>query len=195
MRMMDLIERVRRNDPEVTEVRLGDHVKDLSFMTGNTHVTTMCLWNSNVRDLSPLEYNPTLRVISLRNAIISDLSPLQRIRSLTHLFLLNNNISDISPLRNVKVTGSLDLGKNLIKDISPLSNARCHTLNLHCNDICDLSPLWGNVHLKYVNIHSNPRIPCWQERIIHAMVAFNQMNYELRSISLRHISLKFTIDI
>lgn len=163
---MELRERVRRNDP-LTKLLCTrfNLIEDISFMTSNTHVSTLRLYGEEpITDLRPLEFNTCLSELRIEFCHnLSDLSPLRHTGPFEYLVLCRNKIDDVSPLCNVKVTLSLGLAKNQIRDISPLSDTTAETLQLHDNDISDLSPLWGNTHVTFLTTYNNPRTPQWQK--------------------------------
>lgn len=189
--MMGLTERVKRNDPSMKLLCTRfNRIEDISFMSSNTHVSSLELYGEPITDLQPLEFNTCLSRLHIEFCHnLSDLSPLRHTGPFAYLVLCRNKIDDVSPLCNVKVTLSLNLGKNQIRDISPLSNTTAELLQLHDNDISDLSPLWGNTHISFLTTYHNPRIPLWQKNIIHRMVEFNRFNRKLRTISLRQLSI------
>ena len=91
---LSLIERVRRDDPNLEEVDLRYHgFEDLGFMKLNTHVKFAKFCGNPFPTLKPLETNNTLVTLSLSQCGISDIRSVSSIPSLTHLDLHDNAIS------------------------------------------------------------------------------------------------------
>lgn len=137
-------------------------------MAMNTHVTKLSLYNNPISDLSPLQFNTTVTTLSIEYC----------------------NVSDLSPLRGNHTIRCLHLSGNRIKDVSPLKDTSIYMLYLRNNKIRDATPLWGLTTLTHISIFGNKHIPKSHIDRIHGMTSFNQINHKLRTVSLRHISLK-----
>ena len=135
----------------------GEHLSDLSPLSGLTGLRILDLHKNYIWDLSPLSGLTDLQWLFLNGNYISDLSPLSGLNSLVLLFLSDNFIlSDISVLSNMPHLFSLELRDNAISDVSPLSGLpKLFRLSLSGNAISDISQLSDLPSLDHLDLSNN----------------------------------------
>ena len=135
----------------------GEHLSDLSPLSGLTELWELDLSGNLLSDLSPLSGLTGLRILDLHKNYIWDLSPLSGLTDLQWLFLNGNYISDLSPLSGLNSLVLLFLSDNFIlSDISVLSNMpHLFSLELRDNAISDVSPLSGLPKLFRLSLSGN----------------------------------------
>ena len=158
---------------------------NISNLTGLEHATNLTLLldlgGNHLSDLSPISGLTNLTKLNLYNSSLSDISVVSALTNLTDLNFFHNSISDISPVASLTNLTILTLSSNSISDISPVANLTNLTrLGLHTNRISDISPLVSNIGLgsgDTVYVESNPlnsasintHIPALQQRGVEVL--------------------------
>jgi Leucine-rich repeat (LRR) protein len=213
---MELIERVKRNDPEISGLSLcfptvpydsmsflignftlkilsisGNDLVDISFLTDNRTLTHLFAGHNKIVDISGLKGNVTLEHIDLCKNKIVDASPLCGTRA-TALELRLNKIRDINFMKGNRSVFNLGIYGNRIRDVSPLRDNRTLTyLNIGKNLIEDFSPLIGNTSLIYLDPPFNITKDSKLTSYLHECTFMNRGNAYNRRTTLRFISRHF----
>ena len=118
-------------------------LRDISALSGLTHLKELYLYDDRISDLSPLQSLIELETLHLDgNQNISDLTPLAALTHMKVLHLNDNMIVDLTPLSNLTELEKLYLNGNQITTVSPLLNlTKLKTLEIERNHLED----WENV--------------------------------------------------
>ena len=134
----------------------GNHVSDLSPITGLTELRALFLSDNPISDLSPLRGLEKLSYLVCRHTNISDLSPLAGLINLKHLDVSGNaSTLDLSPLAGL--INLTFLAAPEIVNLFPLAGLTNLTELFFSgnDDISDLSPLAGLINLEVLHSGGN----------------------------------------
>lgn len=121
-----------------------------------------------IKTIHPLLKLGKLEYLNLSNNHLQGLTGLGDLKSLKIIHANNNYISTVPPLTNLKKLEEIYLSNNLIKSVDFLSKvkAKIHTIDLHANQINDLSELQELIsilnisntkwELETINVAKNP---------------------------------------
>ena len=82
----------------------GNHLSDISIVSGFTNLKWLDIHDNGISDVSPLARLTNLTWLNIHDNRISDLSPLARLAKLTWLDVTKNEISDFSALDGIRDT-------------------------------------------------------------------------------------------
>ncbi|MCU0663474.1 MAG: leucine-rich repeat domain-containing protein [Myxococcota bacterium] len=139
---------------ELTQLSLwGNHIEDITPLSGLVHLMELDISWNDVRDLSPLLGLKKLVYFGADENPISDLHALSGLENLESLFLRLGQVSDVSPLSGLPKLKELNLDGNVINDIAPLSRlTTLRRLLIRENPIGDLSVLAQMTQLEDLRI-------------------------------------------
>jgi predicted Ser/Thr protein kinase len=118
-------------------------------------LTVLDITQQGVTSLEGLQYAVHLTQLSASGNEITDLSPIAGLGHLKTLYLSGNRISDLTPLYTLRNLKTLYLEQNSIQDLSALTGIDLYDASLGANQITDLSPLSGAVHMQRLNLYDN----------------------------------------
>jgi predicted Ser/Thr protein kinase len=123
-------------------------------------LTALDVSQRQIANLEGLQYVVNLSQLTADDNAVSDLTPLAYLGHLKALYLSDNEISDLSPLAHLKNLKTLYLENNQITSLKALYGIDLYDLSLGANDISDLSPLSGAVHMQRLNLYGNRIADC-----------------------------------
>lgn len=160
-------------------------------------VTDLFLAGNHIEDISFVSGCPYLKVLDLSNNCVKDISLLKGNRSIVDLNVVSNDIASIECLRGNTTITSLKIGFIPIESLEPLSdNKTISYFSMVCRHYdfatdtfdMDMSPLLGNTSLMYTYFGYPCTISKQQRAAIDRLVKMNQINSNNRHLSLRRLS-------
>ena len=135
----------------------GNSITDISSMSGKfADLEEFELSANGITSIAALAGHPKLAILDLSLNTITDITALQNLTAMTDLNLAGNALASTSPLANLTAITYLNLtgcGLASLADLALMTNLR--GLYIPLNNITDLTPLAGAVHLRVLIANNN----------------------------------------